>query len=216
MAEGSVLLRFKTQFLDRAQQIGRQILVTVQKADQVSKATRRELREQVRERLSSVRALRPVVAAEEKRAEALQGRARDLQRAAQQGGDLAARQAKQALSQGGKIAGVLGSLGTGVSATALAGILPQAALVAVAAQVFERIRDQVARERERDVAAIVELAVAEIERRQPSFAERIERDPQFRALQGLLAGRQLERAQAEADRLGLTREGLDSVLLPED
>lgn len=213
MSEQSVLLRFKTEALDRARATVKVISATLQQGAALAKETRRELQAQLREGRGAVKALTPLGREANRlrkdltrRAEAVSGA-----RAVEEGASF--EQNRRAVAAGVKGAKVVGALANGLpTAGAALGLLPQAAVVVLAKQVWDLLKgdlDKRLQAQQRDVTDLLTQRLAEL---RETEEERARRDPQFAGMLDRRAGRELEAQRARERRLGLAAGGGDAVV----
>lgn len=213
MAEQSVLLRFKTEALDRAKATVKVIATTLKQGADLAKETRRELQAQLREGRAAVRTLSPVAREANRLRKDLTRRADAVAgaRAAEEG--ISFDQNRRAVAAGVKGAKVVGALANGLpTAGAALGLLPQAAAVLLAKQVFDLLKaelDKRVQVLQRDTTDLLSQRIEEL---RETDEERARRDPQFRGILDRRAGRELADQRARERRLGLASGGADSVV----
>lgn len=209
-AENTIVLRFATRALERAREVGRAVLVTVEKGGTAAKAARRELQAAVRERLQAAKALAserrqaargPLLATPDQPRDRFTGVREGLSRARTVGVGLSS------LASGGAIS-------TEALAILARSAIPQAALVVLSKQVFDLLKAEFVQGRdfEERIRALDELAQLRVDRALETLGERVKKDPAFARAAAREAGDALRARRAQEARVGLAPDGLLEVL----
>lgn len=212
MTERNIVLRFRLRSLERAGELARNVLVTVQKSGKIASDARKELAGAIRERIAQARLLRQGATATP------EGPTRAR---ARRSGALFARDddfatAGQAENIIGRAARIGSNLSAGNISNSVLRLLPAAGLTLLATQVWDLIRDQfdaqIQRALDERVAAVQLDARTSLLRSE----DRARQDVRFDRRLANEAAAELERRRAAQRRVGLTPLTADLVLTPGD